>query len=402
MTDAPSSPPSPDLPESPQSAESPAERAATSTAPRRDGGPGRLVAVVAVAAVVGGLIGGGVVALVNHRSTSDTTTQRAAGGSAQPGSSGPAMCTATTVANTVLPSIVTIAATGAQGSGTGSGEIIKAGGYIMTNNHVIAIAANGGHVQVLYSDGRTSDATIVGRDPKTDVAVIKASDSAAGLPLIATGSSENLKVGQAVVALGAPLGLASTVTSGIVSALDRYLAVPGDEGQTAHLVGAIQTDAAINPGNSGGALVDCNGSMVGMNSAIATVPNASGVAGGGSVGLGFAIPIGLALPLAEQIISTGTVNHPITGMQVQEIPPAAAARAGVPEGLYVQLVTPGGPAADAGLQVGDIITEIDGRAATGSEQLVVATLTKKAGDTLAITYVRDGTTKQATLTLGAS
>src|SRR5262249_8726718 len=156
-------------------------------------------------------------------------------------------------------------------------------------------------LSVLYSDGTASAATIVGRDPSTDVAVIKAADGGGDRPVIATTPSRGVLVGQPVVALGAPLGLSSTVTSGIVSALDRYVPVPADAGQTAHLVDAIQTDAAINPGNSGGALVDCAGRMIGMNSAIATVPNEQGVSGGGSVGLGFAIPIDLAIPLADQI-----------------------------------------------------------------------------------------------------
>jgi len=343
--------------------------------------------------VVGGLL----VLLLDH---DDTPAPRATvtGSSAVSAAANAAMCQATPVADEVLPSIVTIAARGAGGGGTGSGEIIRAGGYILTNDHVIAAAAGGGELSVLYSDGRTSGATIVGRDPSTDVAVIKASDKAEGLPVIAFGDSRTLKVGQPVVALGAPLGLSSTVTSGIVSALDRYVPVPGESG-TAHLVGAIQTDAAINPGNSGGALVDCGGRMVGMNSAIATVPNAQGVSGGGSVGLGFAIPIDLARALADQIIATGRVNHPTTGMQVQTIPPAAASNAGVPRGLYVQSVTPGGPAEAAGIRQGDVVTRIDGQPAVSPEQLTVATLTKKAGDTVEVTYERGGKSTTTTLTL---
>jgi putative serine protease PepD len=310
------------------------------------------------------------------------------------------MCPAIPVADRVLPSVVTISASaGSRGAGTGSGELIASGGYILTNNHVIAVAANGGKVSVLYSDGATSAATIVGRDPLTDVAVIKAADGGAGLPVIATTSSAALVVGQPVVALGAPLGLSSTVTSGIVSALDRYVPVPGDNGQTAHLVGAIQTDAAINPGNSGGALVDCAGRMVGMNTAIATVPNAQGVSGGGSVGLGFAIPIDLAMPLADQIIKNGRVVHPTTGMQVQALPPSAAEQGGVTGGLYVQAVTPGGPAASAGLRAGDVITRVDGHPAVSSEQITVATIGRQPGDTIRVTYERGGRSTEATITL---
>jgi putative serine protease PepD len=308
------------------------------------------------------------------------------------------MCQAVTVAAQDMPSVVTISArSGAQG-GTGSGEIIKDGGYILTNNHVIAVAANGGQISVLYSDGRSSAATLVGRDPVRDLAVIKATDRAAGLPVIGIGSSQALVEGQPVVAMGAPLGLSSTVTSGIVSALDRYIAVPGDSGQTAHLVGAIQTDAAINPGNSGGALVDCSGRLVGVNSAIATVPNSAGQTGGGSVGLGFAIPVDLAIPVANEIIATGTVTYLTLGLNVQTIPAAAAQKAGVPEGLYVLSVTPGGPASNAGIVASDVITQIDGRSATDSEQITVAELTAKPGQSIAITYERSGTSTTVDVT----
>ena len=314
---------------------------------------------------------------------------------------GTAMCAATPVADQVLPSIVTISARRGAQAGTGSGQIFKEGGYILTNDHVISVAAGaGGNVSVQYSDGNRSDAVIVGRDPSTDLAVLKAADEAKSYPLIDLGSSASLRVGQPVVALGAPLGLASTVTSGIVSALDRYVPVPGD-GVTHHLVGAIQTDAAINPGNSGGALVNCTGQLVGVNAAIATVPNAAGVSGGGSVGLGFAIPVDLAKPIADELIRTGQPGHPTTGLQVQEIPPALAKASGTPTGLFVLAVDPGGPAAKAGLKAGDIITKVGDEAAVSSEQIVVATLTREVGDTLELTYVRDGTPATTTLTLAA-
>jgi putative serine protease PepD len=311
------------------------------------------------------------------------------------------MCPATPVADKGLPSVVTISASSGAQSGTGSGEIIQPGGYILTNNHVISVAANGGQVAVLYSDGRTSAATIVGRDPLTDLAVIKAEDGAPGLPPIAMGSSASLQVGQPVVALGAPLGLSSTVTSGIVSALDRYVPVPGDNGQTAHLVGAIQTDASINPGNSGGALVDCAARLVGVNTAIATVPNAAGQAGGGSVGLGFAIPVDLAKPLSAELIAHGQVNHPTFGLQVQTIPPEVAQQTGTRPGLYVQAVTPGGPADQAGIRAGDIIVEVGGAPTASADDLIVSTLTRQAGDTVTLTYERDGTTHTAQVTLAA-
>jgi putative serine protease PepD len=344
-------------------------------------------------AVVSGVVGAALVAALGSGSDSGSGT----GGLR--GSGSPAVCTATQVADRVLPSVVTVSARSGSAGGTGSGEVIAAGGYILTNNHVISVAANGGEVSVTYSDWTSVAATIVGRDPTTDVAVVKAADGASGRPVIATTSSAALRVGQPVVALGAPLGLSSTVTAGIVSGLNRYLQIPGDDGRPAHLVGAIQTDAAINPGNSGGALVDCAGRMVGMNTATLTVPNAQGVPGGGSVGLGFAVPIDLAKPLAERIIATGQVVHPDTGLQVQAVPPALAAKAGVPEGLYVQAVTAGSPAAAAGIQPGDIVTEIAGQRAGSAEQLTVATIGKQPGDTLEVTYQRAGRTTTATLTL---
>lgn len=196
---------------------------------------------VLLAVLVGALLGASAVALAGNRGS-------------PAGSANQAMCLAADVANTALPSVVTIAASNGTHSGSGSGSIIQNGGYILTNDHVISVAGNGGKVSVPYADGKTSDAEIVGRDPSTDVAVIKAADDASGYPVITTASSADLVVGQPVVALGAPLGLTSTVTSGIVSALDRYVPVPKEPGVTAHLIGAIQTDAAINPGNSGGAL----------------------------------------------------------------------------------------------------------------------------------------------------
>jgi putative serine protease PepD len=352
---------------------------------------------MAFALVVGAVAGGAVVAAA---ADGDNNSAKALAGSRSAATTGEVFCPAVAVASHVLPSVVTIAARNGSDAGTGSGQIIRDGGYILTNDHVIAVAANGGQVSVLYSSGRTSDASIVGRDPATDLAVLKAADGAKGYPLIEIGSSHDLKVGQPVVALGAPLGLDSTVTAGIVSALDRYVPVPGAEG-THHLIGAIQTDAAINPGNSGGALVDCDGRLVGVNSAIATVPNAAGVPGGGSVGLGFAIPIDLANPLADQIIKTGQANHPSTGMQVREIPPELANVADAVPGLFVSQIDEGGPADQAGLQTGDIITKIDGQPAVSGEQIVLATLTRNPGDTIDLTYSRAGQSATTTLTLAA-
>ena len=212
--------------------------------------------------------------------------------------------------------------------------------------------------------------------------------------------SSTVKVGEATVVLGAPLGLSGTVTSGIVSALDRTIQVPAENDTTALLVGAIQTDASINPGNSGGAMVNCAGQLIGVPTAGATVPSPSGESSGGSIGLGFAIPVDLAKTIADEIIATGSVSHAFFGLGTVPIPPAAAAEGGVPPGLFVQNVVPGGPAAQAGLREGDVITKINGQPATSTVQLQELTLTKKPGDTVELEYWRNGQTATATVTLG--
>ena len=349
-------------------------------------------AALGAALAVGGGLGAGIASAANSSTSTpaaNTTTSGASSGQAS-------VCDVTSVANQVIPSVVTISARGAEGGGTGSGEVIKSDGYILTNNHVIAIAANGGSVEVQFADGQTVPATIVGRDPQTDLAVLKV-DTSAKLKVIAIGSSSSVVVGQATVVIGAPLGLSGTVTSGIVSALDRSVQVPGEDNSAALLVGAIQTDAAINPGNSGGSMVNCSGQLIGVPTAGAAVPNSPG----GSIGLGFAIPVNLAMTIADEIISTGSVTHAYFGLGAVPIPPSAAAQAGVPEGLYVQTVTPGGPAAKAGLRTGDVITKINGQPATSTVQLQELTLTMKPGATVQLEYSRGGQSATATVTLGA-
>jgi len=323
-----------------------------------------------------------------------TTSSAAADGTSSDGG-----CAVTQVADDVLPSVVTISSSGAGGSGTGSGEVINSNGDILTNNHVIANAATGGSVSVLFSDGNTETATIVGRDPLTDLAVLKVAPPK-GLKPIKFGSSESVQVGQPVVVLGAPLGLSGTVTSGIVSALNRTVQVPAENDTSALLVSAVQTDAAINPGNSGGAMVNCSGDLIGVPSAGASVPSASGESSGGSIGLGFAIPVDLAKTISTELIDTGHVTHAFFGLQTQPILAQAAQQGGVPEGLYVAGVTGGGPAAMAGLRTGDVITKIDGQAATSNVQLQELTLTQKPGDRVPLDYWRSGKTASTTVTLG--
>lgn len=370
----------------------------------RSGGVDWLRVLVAVAALIAaGVVGG----LIVHWTSSDSTTTGASiPGTGllalQPGGSAGGSCDATKIARDELRSVVTIGVSGAGGSGTGSGEIIRTSdgdAYILTNNHVIAPAASGGSINVLFADGTGTSATLVGRDPLTDLAVIKVSDQS-DLRAISMGSSGNLVTGQPVVALGAPLGLSSTITAGIISAIGRTVEVPGTSGRNALLIDAIQTDAAINPGNSGGALVNCAGKLIGIPSAGASVPNESGESSAGSVGLGFAIPIDLARTIANEIISTGRVVHSYFGVQVTPVSAAAAAASNLPEGLYISYTAPGGPASKAGLQAGDVITKVDGRAAT-SESLAEVTLRKKPGTTVEVEYTRNGQSTSTNVTLMA-
>jgi putative serine protease PepD len=347
-----------------------------------------LVGAVVVAGVGGGLIG----AAVASPSSPSAPSSSGTGGSA-------ASCAVTPVADKVLPSVVTISAKGAAGAGTGSGEVIKSDGYILTNNHVISVAADGGTVEVLFADGTSEPASIVGRDALTDLAVLKA-QLPSGVPVIATGSSESLQVGEPVIALGAPLGLSGTVTSGIVSALDRTVEVPGEDDKSALLVAAVQTDAAINPGNSGGALVNCADQLVGIPSAGATVPTSSGESSGGSIGLGFAIPVDSAVTVADEIIATGRATHSYFGLQTVPIPEPAAKEAGISGGLFVAGVIAGGPAEQAGLREGDVITTIDGKQATSNIQLQEVTLTKNPGEQVELGYLRGGKSEKTTVTLG--
>ncbi len=354
--------------------------------------PWEKIGVFAIVAVIGGLVGG-FVGYYLH--TSSGTASAATGASANSRS-----CSIPSIADEDLPSVVTISAKKGAKGGTGSGSIIRSDGYILTNNHVVALAADGGSVSVLFSDGKTAPATITGRDPLTDVAVIKV-DNQSNLRVMTLGQSSNVVVGQTVVALGAPLGLSSTVTSGIVSALDRTVAVPGEGVETALLIDALQTDASINPGNSGGALVNCSGQLIGMPSAGAGVPSSSGEVSGGSVGLNFAIPIDLASAEANEIIQTGHVTHAYFGLTAVPLSPDASVVHGVAEGLLITRIDPGGPSAAAGLRVGDIITELDGQSVTSTDELVSIGITKKPGDKVKVGYTRDGKSATTTITLAA-
>jgi putative serine protease PepD len=346
-------------------------------------------AIALAALLAAGIAGGLIVAALDDSDNG--------GGSSA--SANAASCNVTTVADERLPSVVTILV-GSRGSGgVGSGEVIRSDGYLLTNDHVIAPAGSGGEVLVRFSDGRDSRGTIAGRDPRSDLAVVHVSGSS-GLPTIPIGDSATLKVGAPVIALGAPLGLSSSVTSGIVSALGRTVRLPNQEGVRVILADGIQTDAAINPGNSGGALVDCAGDLIGIPTAGASVPSPAGQSSAGSIGLGFAIPVNLAKRVADELIATGTVTHAYLGLEAQPVSPADGQ--GQPRGLLVVGVAPGGPADQAGLREGDVVVSIAGEPAVSADQLGVLTLTKRAGDQVELTYEREGTTGTAKLTLGAA
>jgi len=299
------------------------------------------------------------------------------------------------IAQRVLPSVVSISARGARGGGTGTGFVIDSTGFILTNNHVIADAAvDGGSIEVQLNDGTTLDATIIGRDSAYDLAVLKVGRT--GLTALTFGDSDQVAVGDAVIAIGSPLGLSGTVTLGIVSAKDRAVTAGEDAGDNSY-INAIQTDAAINPGNSGGPLVNSAGAVIGVNSAIATLGTSFLSSQSGSIGLGFAIPINQARKTAEQLIKTGKATYPVVGISVD----MQYAGDGAKIADTRNAIVPGGPAARAGLRSGDLITKFEGRTITTPEELIVAIRSKSVGDKVEIEYIRAEKTLKATLTLTA-
>jgi putative serine protease PepD len=298
------------------------------------------------------------------------------------------------VAEAVLPSVVKIDVAGQGGSGSGSGIVLTADGTIVTNNHVVAAAEGGGELAVSFNDGSSASAEVVGTDPVTDLAVIKAED-VSGLTPATLGRSEAVSVGEQVVAVGSPFGLESTVTSGIVSALDRPVTAGESQGASATIFPAIQTDAAINPGNSGGALVNMRGEVIGINSAIRSTPAPGGAAG--SIGLGFAIPIDEAKAIVDQLAAGETATHARLGVTVG----TPANEEGLPAGAEVGSVTDGSAADEAGLQEGDIITKVDDHVITSSNALVAMVRSYRPGDTVELTVQRDGETETVEVTLGS-
>jgi len=294
------------------------------------------------------------------------------------------------IAASVLPSVVSILieGDGPNGLGSGSGFVIRPDGYILTNNHVAAPAANGGKLTVVFSNGTREGATIVGRNTSYDLAVLKVERG--GLTPAALGNSSAVKVGDAAIAIGAPLGLDGTVTAGIISSLDRPVTA-GGSGEMAY-INAIQTDAAINPGNSGGPLLDAAGRVIGVNSAIATL--ASAITGeGGSIGLGFAVPINSAKRISEELIETGDSRTPIIGVTLDTTFTGTGAR--------VAEITADGPA-EGELRQGDVITRLNGRAIDDSTELVVTIRSYAPGEEIEVTFTRGSQERTAKVTLGSS
>jgi putative serine protease PepD len=298
------------------------------------------------------------------------------------------------VAETVLPSVVRVDIEGADGAaaaGNGSGVIYSSDGHIVTNNHVVA---QGGDLEVLFNDGSRAEARVIGTDPRNDLAVIKVERE--GLPTLRIGDSSALKVGELAVAIGSPFGLDGTVTAGVVSALNRPIQVNDPSEGTLTLPNVIQTDASINPGNSGGPLVNGEGELVGINSAILT---RGGFGQPANAGVGFAIPSATAMHVVDLLIEQGEIRYAFLGVSGDNLSRDLAERVGVEEGAYVRDVLQGTPAEEAGLVEGDVIVAIGGVEIDSMETLMVEIMRRDIGETVSVTYIRGGERRTAEATL---
>jgi putative serine protease PepD len=366
--------------------------------PERPPRPGRsrtIVIAAVTAAVVGGAIGAGTVAAFDDNGKTTVvnalpqTTQTAPATAKIDGS-------ITAAAAKIDPSVVTIDVSGQNEQGNGSGVILRSDGYIVTNDHVVSVAANGGTLTVVTSDGQRANASIVGRDPSDDLAVIKV-NGLKNLRPANFAKSSNVVVGQTVIAVGAPLGLSDTVTSGIVSNTARPVR-SGDNDQA--VFDAIQTDAAINPGNSGGALADLNGNVIGINAAIAT-PNTGGLQipgqtqQSGSIGIGFAIPSDEVSRIAAELISSGKATHAFLGVG------PTRRQANSVTGAQIGSVEPNSAAAKAGLKSGDVVTKVDSQRVDDFDGLAAAIRSHVPNQAVTLTIIRDGKTSTLRVTLGS-
>ncbi|WP_435251091.1 trypsin-like peptidase domain-containing protein [Streptomyces tendae] len=310
------------------------------------------------------------------------------------------------IAARALPSVVTLHVSGSEAAGTGTGFVLDDRGHILTNNHVVEPAGSGGEITVTFNSGDTAEAEVVGRDSGYDLAVVKVK-GVTGLTPMPLGNSENVHVGDPVVAIGAPFDLAGTVTSGIISAKERPITAGGEEGDASDVsyVDALQTDAPINPGNSGGPLLDARGRAIGINSAIRSADSGSAESDGGqagSIGLGFAIPINQGKRVAEELINTGRATHPVIGITLDMNYTGDGARVSAKDSDGGPAVTTGGPGAKAGIKPGDVITAVDGQRVHSGEELIVKTRAHRPGDRLELTLERDGKETKVSLVLGSS
>jgi putative serine protease PepD len=368
------------------------------------GGPGLgLLAVVAlIVALVAGAVGAGIGVIATNDDDGGGSVSLGGSNSSDTKVPNRPPDSVAGVAQRVLPSVVMIRAESAQGEIGGTGFIVN-GGYVITNNHVVAGSGGGtGKIQIVFNDKKTLPATVKGADPSSDVAVLKP-EGQHSLPALAVGDSSAIAVGDPVIAIGSPLGLQGSVTTGIVSSLNRAVPTQGEGGADASYLNAIQTDAAINPGNSGGPLVDAKGRVIGINTAILTVGGQSlgGEQQSGNIGLGFAIPINQGKRVAEEIIRTGTVKQAKLGVLPDPRYQEGGARI-MPQPVNGQdPVTKGGPADKAGLKPGDVITKVDDKPIEDATDLIAQIRSRAPGDRVRITYQRSGKESTVEVTLGS-
>ncbi|MFF3173368.1 S1C family serine protease [Streptomyces sp. NPDC057900] len=359
-----------------------------------------LVGALLLALVAGG-IGGGIGAYIERNGGLTqielSQDERNGGGRAPDSVAG--------IAASALPSVVTLHVSGSTESGTGTGFVLDDKGHILTNNHVVAPAGSSGEITVTFSGGETASAEVVGKDSGYDLAVVKVS-GVSGLKPLPLGNSDNVRVGDPVVAIGAPFDLSNTVTSGIISAKDRPITAGGEKGDGSDIsyVDALQTDAPINPGNSGGPLVDTDAHVIGINSAIRAADSGSTTEGGqaGSIGLGFAIPINQGKRVAEELINTGKATHPVIGVTLDMKYTGDGAKVGQRGADGKSSVTEGGPGAQAGIRPGDVITEVNGGRVHSGEELIVKIRSHRPGDRLDLKLTRGGKDLTMSLTLGSA
>ncbi|WP_428957559.1 trypsin-like peptidase domain-containing protein [Streptomyces sp. cg35] len=351
-------------------------------------------------ALVAGVVGGAIGSYLERNGGADVELPQAGAESAHraPGS-------VAGIAASALPGVVTIHTKGSSEQGTGTGFVLDNRGHILTNNHVVEPAGSDGQISVTFAGGESADADVVGHDSGYDLAVIKVS-GVRGLKPLPLGNSENVQVGDPVLAIGAPFDLANTVTSGIISAKERPITAGGEKGDGTDVsyVDALQTDAPINPGNSGGPLVDSRARVIGINSAIRSADSGSELDGGqsGSIGLGFAIPINQAKRVAEELINTGKATHPVIGVTLDMDYSGDGARVGTKGNDGGSAVSPGGPGDKAGIEPGDVITEVDGVRVHSGEELIVKIRAHRPEDELALTVERGGKERKVTLVLGSA